>query len=345
VSGRGPSLEMHRVQSVASSFDEQLWEELEAQARRRRSNDSSVGPSPFARQLATQGTPTLFGQPGLPTSGQPGQQMPTLFGQPGRPVALMPRRPSAFGQATPPAMSGNMTSPFAAAANSKRAVAAQQALLSQAADAHADQRPAPQEFQRPSRKVGALPQQPSSVSALSSLQSLQNGHSGLLVMDVPESRESPITHQGSSAAGLATLDSAKPEAAGIAPAQSNKPQEAPEKPLQEAMIIDELAVLNKRPKRRPVQHHRLAEMMAALDAKDTTLHNSSGGSELSKQEHDGLLSKISTDPARVLAKAVSEGCTGGELALSTFLDVKSISQSVPELPPQASTSGMCTAPA
>ena len=211
MSGRGPLLEMHRVQSVASSFDEQLWEELEAQARRRRSNDSSVGPSPFARQLATQGTPTLFGQPG-------------------RPVAPMPHRPSAFGQATPPAMSGTMTSPFAAAANSKRAVAAQQALLSQAADAHADQRPALQDIQRPSPKIGALPQQPSSASALSSLQSLQNGHSGLLVMDVPESRESPITYQGSSAAGLATLDSAKPEAAGVAPAQSNKPQEAPEKP-------------------------------------------------------------------------------------------------------------------
>ncbi len=261
------------------------------------------------------------------------------------PVAPMPHRPSAFGQATPPAMSGTMTSPFAAAANSKRAVAAQQALLSQAADAHADQRPALQDIQRPSPKIGALPQQPSSASALSSLQSLQNGHSGLLVMDVPESRESPITYQGSSAAGLATLDSAKPEAAGVAPAQSNKPQEAPEKPLQEAMTIDEVAALNKRPKRRPVQHHKLAEMMAALDAKDTTLHNSSVGRELREQEHDGLLSKISTDPARVLAKAVSEGCTGGELALSTFLDVKSISQSFTELPPQASTSGMCTAPA
>ena len=215
-SGRNASLEMHRVQSVASSFDEPLWEELEAQARRRRSNDSSIGPSPFARQLAAQGTPTVFGQPG--------QQMPTLFRQPGQPVPPMPRRPSAFRQATSPAATENMTSPFAAAANSKRAVAAQQALLSQAADAHADQRPALQDIQRPSPKIGALPQQPSSASALSSLQSLQNGHSGLLVMDVPESRESPITYQGSSAAGLATLDSAKPEAAGVAPAQSNKPR-------------------------------------------------------------------------------------------------------------------------
>ena len=61
---RESSLAMQCLQSRTSSFDQQLWDELEAQARRRRSTEGTFerglvsreaanAASPFARQLAT----------------------------------------------------------------------------------------------------------------------------------------------------------------------------------------------------------------------------------------------------------------------------------------------------
>ena len=72
------SWDMYRAPSGASSFEEQLWAELDAHARRRRSTEGAHTPaarpvpgcpaaaqgagSPFAAQAAAQGAPTLFSQ-------------------------------------------------------------------------------------------------------------------------------------------------------------------------------------------------------------------------------------------------------------------------------------------
>ena len=304
-------MQMARAQSGTSSFDEQLWEELEAHARRRRSQEGTFGypgdpqcapalvASPFARQLTMQGTPTLFGQreqPGLPVR-------PSLPARSGRPATPAPE---------------GMASPFAAAAQSRGAVPAQQALISQAADASASERPpGPQAKPVTKHSAGALPE--------SALKLLHNGHSSSPEqLHTPANKERPFPCRSSSVGASPSTEAGEHGAS------------SPE-PLQEAMDLDELALLNKRAKRRPVQQHKLAEMLAALDAKESSHHGSSAGSAHSKD--GGSTAAVNDAIAMAFRKSVSEDCGRDGPGMSVLMDVKSVSQSVPELPPR---SGVCS---
>ncbi len=110
---------------------------------------------------------------------------------------------------------------------------------------------------------------------------------------------------------------------------------APPNPLQEAMGLDELVLLSKRLKRRPAQQHKRAEMLAALDAKESSHHGSSAGSG-----KDGGCAAAANNTAELsFCQTVSEDCRGEGPGMSVLMDVKSMSQSVPELPPRP---GMCS---
>lgn len=306
--------QMARAQSGTSSFDEQLWEELEAHARRRRSQEGTLGypgdpqggpavaASLFARQLATQGTPTVFGQreqPSLPMH-------PSMPARSARPAAPAP-------EGTP--------SPFAAAVQSMGAVAAQQALLSQAPDASASEwPPGPQAKPMTNQSASALPE--------SALKLLHNDHSSSPEeLHTPANKERPYPCLSSSVGASPSKEAGEHGAA------------SPE-PLQEAMGLDELALLNKRAKRRPVQQHKLAEMLAALEAKESYHHGSSAGSAHSKDS--GSIAAVNGASPVVVHTSASEDCRRDGPGMSVLMDVKSVSQSVPELPPRP---GVCSSPA
>ena len=315
---RAGSLVMQRPQSRGSSFDEQLWDELEAQARRRRSQEQTFdrgqesrdapfsAASPFARQLAMQGTPTLFGQSGPPN-------LP------------MPRRPSALAQAPPPLTEPKgMASPFSA--DSRGSMTAQHGLLAQATDAQVDAR---------RNTHSACSQQPSRDASKQKVQSIagptmpptlgKHGDSLDTALHTPENKD------------RRSNDSQDSPGSGAASDVRSNTGTAPNEPCAEPMGIDELATLSKRPKRRPVQPHRLAEVMAALDAKGSS-RPSSFSSAPSAQGHSTLAAEGEAGFAG-FPKAVSEGCEGSQITMGALMGVGAVSQSVPELSHQASRAG------
>lgn len=305
------SWEMHHTQSGASSFDEQLWEELEAQARRRRSAEGTVascGPeprpgacmaaSPFARQLAETGAPGLFG--------------PQTSPLPSRPSAPPASRP-----AGPPAA---LASPFAAGQHPFMARPAVYA-------AGWGDGPAMTGLEGQARHTDHPLTVQLSSSSKHTLQHLQNGHAGRPgVLPGSSHKSSPPTSRRSSAEGAQSAAGRQLGTAASAPAQ-------------EAMGIDELAALSRRPKRRLVLQHNMAEMLAALDANGPSSHNSSASSA----QISGGFQGAAAATAAPFPKAVSEGANGGSLGMSALMDIKYASQSVPELPPQAPRPGMCAA--
>ena len=319
------SLGMQRLQSRASSFDEQLWDELEAQARRRRSNEGGYprGPasrntpqnaaSPFARQLERQGAPTLFGQPS-------------------RPILPMPQRPRALGDAASATVPEAMASPFSAAAHSMGSLAAQQGLLlAQATDAPVDavQGPLYPGIQQSSRNVALVREHKTSATAGSMMQPSQDKHgsSTEMALDTPMNKDRPLTdgHNNSLGASAALL-----VGGGTGP--------APQQPSEEPMGIHELAVLSKRPSRRSVPPHRLAEVMAALDAKGSSRPSSSSSTAPSDQDRSRLAPEGNAGCAG-FPTAASEGAGGSQITLSRLMGVGPVSQSVPELAREASGSG------
>ena len=315
---------MQRLQSRTSSFDERLWDELEAQARRRRSNEGRFdrGPasrdipynaaSPFARQLDKQGAPTLFGQPS-------------------RPDLPMPHRPSAVEQAAPPAVPETMASPFSAAAQPKGSLAAEQGVLAQATDAHVDVGlgPLPSGNQQSSRGVASLKEEKVNATAGLEMQPPQgkHGNNPEMALDAPENVDRPSTHHHSSLG------------AGAAFAARGKTGLKVEPPSEDPMGIAELAVCSERPKRMPVQPHRLAEVVAALDAKSSSRPSSFSTTAPSHQDQSSQAPERNAECAG-FPKAVSEGGGGRQTTMSTLMGVGAVSQSVPELTHQAASSGM-----
>ena len=323
---RGSSLGTQCLQSRTSSFDQQLWDELEAQARRRRSNEGTFdrglvsrdaaynAASPFARQLAMQGAPTLFGQPSGPS-------LP------------LPQRPSALGQTPPPVVPDVMASPFAAGASSRGTLAAQQALLAQAATAPGGvgQDLLPSGTQQTDCSGASARQHRVAATARPAVQRPQGKLGKTQEVALGNSEDDTRAHsrqQGSLVTGAGSGSSGK-----------TGPPEDP--PYQEPMGINELAVLSKRPKRMPVQQHRLAEVMAALDAKSSSRPNSFSSSVPSNQDHSSPAPQGNA-AFTGFPKAASEGCEGSQITMSTLMGVRAVSQSVPELTEQGSISGTFT---
>ena len=244
--------------------------------------------SPFARQLAMQGAPTLFGQPS-------------------RPSPPLPQRPSALGQMAPPTVPDMMASPFSAGADSRGFVAAQQALLAQATAASVDGRQGSVSSGKQQSSCNGASASPDTVNA-----------AGEPMTQPPEDMHCKN---------------------GAASSVSGKTGRPVDTPTQEPMGINELAVLSKRPKRQPVQQHRLAEVMAALDAKGSSRPNSFTGSALSARDHSSPAPQANASLAG-FPKAVSDGCEGSQIAMSTLMGGKAVSQSVPELTQQGSDSGI-----
>lgn len=321
---RAASLGMQRSQSRASSFDEQLWDELEAQAWRRRSLESTFNhglvsrdaptsaASPFARQLAMQGAPTLFGQ----TS---------------RPNRPLPQCPSALEQALSPLTEPKaMASPFSAAAGSRGPMTAQQGLLAQATDARVDagRRHNASESQLPSCNLAPISKQKVSNIAETMMQPTEgkHGNSMNMALHTPENKDRPTTRDQDSRGSGAASD------------VRGKTGMVPDEPCAEPMGIDELASLCKRPRRRPLQPHRLAEVMAAIDAKGSSRLSSSSSTGPSAQDHSTLAAESDAGFAG-FPKAVSESCEGSQITLGTLMGVAAVSQSVPELSLHAAKAG------
>ena len=293
------SKDMYRAQSGASSFDEQLWAELDAHARRRRSSEGVYMPlprpmpgcsagiqgaaSPFTPQVAAQGAPTLFGQL-LP----PRPCMPSRAGSTEMPSSLMPSLAAAAQQqadtrALPSiivaAPAGQVTSPSYAAAKAK-------------------------------------PEPPGSMASPFA---------------------AVVQHTASEAAVPAML--------GKPPAGLEQQKAATAAPMQAALGLDELGRLNKRPKRRPLLQHKMTEMLAALDAKSqSSAHTYSSGSASSGRDkvpaHRGVLLVAKPGVVGQFPKALSEEFPAASPNISSLLDVKSVSQSVPEQPPPVLLPGM-----
>ncbi len=321
---RASSLGMQRLQSRASSFDEQLWDELEAQARRRRSTEGTIergvasrdaaynAASPFARQLATQGAPTLFGQPS-------------------RPSLPLPQRPSALGQTALPVVPDVTASPFSAGADSRKFLAAKQALLAQAAAASGGvgQESLPSGAQQTDGNRASAKQHRVADTAGPVVQPSQGNQGKAQGVALGSSKNDTRAYrqqQGSPVSGAVSVVSGK----------TGQPADTPH---QEPMGINELAVLSKRPKRKPIQQHRLAEVMAALDAKGSSRPNSFTSTTPSNWDHSSPASQGSAALAG-FPKAVSEGCEGSQISMNMLMDVRPLSQSVPELTQQSSNSGM-----
>ena len=162
------SWDMYRAPSGASSFEEQLWAELDAHAKRRRSTEGAHTPaarpvpgcnaaaqgaaSPFAPQAAAQGAPSFFGQvppcqhsapgragpmdtpssmmPGLAAAAQQRASAPALPSTTAAILAVQVGSPS-YGAAHAKAEPpGSMASPFAAVAQHAASQAAVPAVPS-----------------------------------------------------------------------------------------------------------------------------------------------------------------------------------------------------------------------
>lgn len=163
------SWDMYRAPSGASSFEEQLWAELDAHAKRRRSTEGALTPaarpvpgcspaaqgaaSPFAPQAAAQGAaPSYFGQappcqhstpsragpmdtpssmtPSLAAAAQQRASAPALAGTTAAAPAVQVHFPSYVVADAKAEPPGSMASPFAAVAQHAASEAAVPATLS-----------------------------------------------------------------------------------------------------------------------------------------------------------------------------------------------------------------------
>ena len=293
------SLEMYRAPSGASSFEEQLWAELDAHARRRRSTEGTHTPahrpvpgcsaavqgaaSPFATQAAAQGAPTWFGQ-------------------------MPPRQPSASDRAGPMGMPSSMMPSLAAAA----------------------------------QRRASAPALPGITAAAPAVQGMSPSYG---VADAKAEPPGSMTSPFAAVAQRTASEAAVPAVPSRPPAGAERQNAATAAPMQAAMGLDELGRLNRRPKRKPVLQYKMTEMLAALDAKSqSSAHTSSSSSGKHGQdkmaEHRGALLAAKPGVVGRFPKALSEECPAACPSVSHLLDVKAVSQSVPEHPPPALQPGV-----